>query len=867
MSQRNSNSFSTQALFTSVGVTALLALTSGPVSAQEEASEETPESTRTLSTVEVTATRREGVTVQDVPVSITAFDAETLVQADFNRLNDLEQLSPSVQITQGQSAAAGTSISIRGIGTNASNFGFEPAVGVFVDGVFRTRTGAGLQELTELAGVEVLRGPQGTLFGRNTSAGVVSMRTQKPTFETTGYASISSGNYNSLEATAGISGAFSENVAGRIDGKIRQRDGFITEVNTGREFNNIDRLTVRGQLLFEGQDSSLRLIADYTETDEDCCVPLIEQIGDFGPLVQATAAANGLIGNIDPAVRGDDFEIATSPNRGYRDDVEDFGLSAEFNKDLTIGKFTSITAYRDFSSIRDQDIDFSGADRTFRDGTTNDDTQFTQEFRLQGVTGNIDWLVGVFYLNEQIETYDTIQYGADTDVFTDFSFARASTGQIGVPLSLYGTNLSSGAIPFFFTDRAGLLGLGAGAVVPFAAVPPAGPARANFTPFLLPATPLGSGGFDRFTQDTDALALFTHNEIALSDRLTLTAGLRYNWERKEIEADLNGDVPGCSVLQAPGTTAWTQVPSLSPLSPFVAFANLFACNPVLSPEFLVVDGDTESREDSQFTGTVKLGYELSPDILLFGGYSRGFKSGGFNLDRSSLESTFNNTLLGIPTDGPQLSDLAFDEETVDAFEVGVKSSWMDGRMTVNATAFYSETKGFQENTFVSPNFIVFNNDVEAQGIELDVGASPMDGLVLQGAATYVKAERTNEDAANPNQQLGNTPEWVWTGQGTYTFPIFEGFEGTLHANIRYQTETNLVQGDALEAFDNDAFATVGARAGIQTEGGGYAVSIFGSNIFDEGYNLTAIGVPQQNGTIAVFPGEPRFWGVELRARF
>ncbi len=904
------------------GALAAMATSFAPVASAQDAEAE-DESTRRLGTIEVTATRRDGVTVQDVPIAVTAFDAELLEQTDFNRLNDLEQLSPSVQITQGQSASAGTSISIRGIGTGADNFGFEPAVGIFVDGVYRTRTGSAISELPALAGLEVLRGPQGTLFGRNTSAGVVSIRTAKPTFEPSGHASASYGNFDAVELNAGYSQQIAENFAARIDGKFRRRDGFINELNTGAELNNIERFAIRGQLLYEKNESSLRLIADYTETNEICCAATIGTIGAFGPLVNAIAGSNGLIGNVDPAtLTGDDrFNTASSPSQSFNDDVQDWGVSAEYNQGLGWADFTSITALRVFDSERDQDIDFSGLDRAARNGTTNADRAFTQEFRLNGNAGKLDWLVGAFYLNEDIQTFDTIQFGADADVFSDASFAGFSATNPGVPpLSLFGTNVGpgplGGATPFLFTDTAGLSGLPPGTIVPFGILGPvltgageaAGAAllplllngsidqatfdaqvaaavagaQGTFTPFFLPPTPAGAGAFDTFNQTTNAIAIFTHNTYEVTDQLTLTGGLRYNYEERSIRADLDASsIPGCVVLQDPATSAATfGTPALQALAPFFGVANLFACNPAVNPEFDVLDGATESRSDSEFTGTVKVAYELTPDILLFGGYNRGFKSGGFNLDRSSLESSFVGAALGAPNDGPQLLDLEFEAETVDSFEAGVKSSWLDGRATVNVTGFFSQVDDFQENTFNGTNFVVFNNDVETFGVEVDVTAEPIDGLIFQGGFLWVDATRTfvdpdapplagavNADGTNTGQQLGNTPEFVITGQSTYVYPINDWLNATLHANVRWQSSTNLVQGTLFEAFENGSFATVGTRIGLETADGKYGVSFFGNNIFDQAFNVTAFGVPEQTGTLATFPGAPRFYGVELKARF
>ena len=911
-------------------ISALLAF-SAPIAGAQEADESAEDDERRLGTILVEATRREGVTVQDVPIAITAFDADLLEQTDFNRLNDLEQLSPSVQITQGQSASAGTSISIRGIGTGADNFGFEPAVGIFVDGVYRTRTGAAISELPELAGVEVLRGPQGTLFGRNTSAGVVSIRTAKPTFEPSGYASASYGNFDAVELNVGASNQIAENFAARFDAKYRTRDGFVDDVNSDREFNDIDRFALRGQLLYEQGESELRLIADYTRTNENCCATTIGTIGAFGPLVQGVAATNGLIGNVDPATLvGDDrFLTAVSPNQGFRDNVIDWGVSAEYTQGLSFGEFTSITALRVFDSVRDQDVDFSGLDRAARNGTTNADRAFTQEFRLQGNTGKLDWLVGAFYLNEEINTFDTIQFGADADVFSDASFAGFSASNPGVPaLSLFGTNVGpgpgGGATPFLFTDQTGLSGLPAGTIVPFALLPaviegaatiageqaaaallPAlqnglitqaefdaqvaaavgatvNGATTNFSPFFLPSTPAGAGAFDTFNQTTNAISIFAHNEYSVTDRLTLTGGLRYNYEEKDITADLDASsVSACLVLQDPATSfSTTAIPDLNAIAPFFAVANLFACNPAVNPEFDALSGGGESRSDSEFTGTIKAAYEVTPDVLLFAGYNRGFKSGGFNLDRSSFESAFVDTFLGIPSDGPDFGDLEFDEETVDSFEVGFKSSWYDGRVTLNATGFFSQIDGFQENTFNGTNFVVFNNDVETFGVEVDVGAQPIDGLTLQGGFIWVDATRTsvdpnapplagavNADGTNTGQQLGNTPEFVITGQGTYVLPVTDWLNASFHANVRWQSDTNLVQGTLFEAFENGSFATVGARAGLETADGKFGVYGFANNLFDQAFNVTAFGVPEQTGTFATFPGEPRFYGIELRTRF
>ena len=412
----------------------------------------------------------------------------------------------------------------------------------------------------------------------------------------------------------------------------------------------------------------------------------------------------------------------------------------------------------------------------------------------------------------------------------------------------------------------------------------------NFVPFFLPPTAAGSGAFDSFEQNTNSFAIFTHNEFAVTDRLTLTGGIRYTYERKDIEASLNSTVAQCAALSDPSLVggflngvdvAVASAPdpasaaAAAGLPAFLSIGSLISCNPAVNSEFDVLDGETESRTENAVTGTFKISYDLTPDILLFAGYSRGFKSGGFNLDRSSLESLFASTFLGAPNDGPQLDDLEFEDETVNSYEAGFKSSWYDGRLTVNATGFFQDVQDFQENTFLGTNFVVFNNDVESFGVEVDVGAQPIDGLTLQGGFIYVNATRL-PPAMNFGQQLGNTPEFVLTGQGTYIVPINDLFQASFHANVRWQSATNLIQGDLFTSFDNGAFATVGARAGLQTTDGKYAIEAFATNLFDQDFFVTAFGVPEQavigappgdTDTLAAFPGEPRFWGVEARVRF
>jgi len=829
-------------------MSAMLATLAAPAFAQD-AEGAVEEGARRLNTVKVEATRREGVTVQDVPIAVSAYDAAILEDTGFDNVNDLEQLSPSVQITQTTGSASGTSISLRGIGTGSNNPGFEPSVGIVVDGVVRTRTGAGISELPEVASLEVLRGPQGTLFGRNTSSGVVSVNTPKPSQEGDRKASVSVGNYDAFSTQFSATGGIGGNWAARIDAKYRERNGYIDDVNYDQAHNDIKRFIVRGQIAYEGANTDLRIIADYLETDEQCCTAVnVSADPGIAAAINAGAGLNGLTG----IYAGDpfDYKVATTPDRGLDDSIDDWGVSVQWDQDIGDLNFTSITAYRDWQAFRDQDIDFSGLDRAYRDGYEISDATFTQELRLQGDVGIVDWLVGGFYMNQQVDLHETILFGDDNAFYVDALLNGSTLGNAALgPLSATGVQMF------------GSLGAGVPSI------------QALLNPALagtfVPSTPSGGGAIDDFDVSTNAFALFTHNEFAFTDKLTGTLGLRYNYETKEINETLVSNTPTCDYLNSDPTGLALLNNVLQ--GPFSGIG-LLSCNPAVDTG---VDGQFEDdRSDSVLTGTAKIGYAITDDINVYGSYTRGFKSGGYNLDRAAISSpTFTAGAV------PSASQQSFDREEVDAFELGWKTQFADGRVTWNGAVYYQKIDGFQENIFTGTNFRAFNTEAEVQGVEMDFGFNPVDGLIIQGGMAYTDAERTEGIVAPDGAggtillaepgELGNVPDWVLTGSGTYTFPMGSYLEGIANLNVRWQSEDDPNSNPALIAagLTNDAYALVGARLGVSGGDGDWQISLFGENLTDEEYYLTGFPVPEQPDVVAGYPGTPRFYGVEGKVRF
>ncbi len=874
--------------------TAALAFLIGSAQAQEsEPAQAEPEAEQQLDKVVVTATKREGVTELEVPLAISAYDFELLEDVGILDASDLEQLSPSLQFTQGESLSSGTSVSIRGIGTGSNDFGFEPSVGIFIDGVLRTRTGTALSDLPELSSAEIIRGPQGTLFGRNTSSGVVSIQTAGPEDQTRSTLGISLGNLDATTFNLTTTGAWAEGHASRLDISIRERDGYITDENSNEAFNGIARWSGRFQHLWTGnQGQSLRFIADYSEASENCCAA-VQASGPLDPLLNQLALAAPLTGSASQSLVGttgtgnldsdERFNGAFSPNRPYREDIENYGISAEYNGDTRFGRLTSITAYRAYDAVRDQDIDFSGIDRAYRDDQRNQDKTFTQELRLQGENGRLDWLVGAFYLNQKIDTTDTIRLGTQGNEYVDILTGIATNDLITQVNAANGTNYSGfqlfGSLSALTGPVNPVTGTGAPSLLSFQVLNIPGPGgtviqRPIVIPQLanafLPAAEEGAGlNDDVFNLDTESIALFTHNVVSLTDRLDLTLGLRYTNETKDVSANLNSTgLPACDALLDPA--AADLVLTLGPLVPLI-------CNPAVNPEF---NGSySDSRTDDEFTGTVKLSFAPTQNWNVFGGYSRGYKSGSYNLSRSSFQTSLtiadaNGNIIPGATTPPTLSDLEFDSETVDAYEIGFKSSLLDRSLDLSAIAFYQDISDFQENVFNGVNFIVVGSDVESYGLEVSAQYQATEALTLYAAFANITAERKNDVAIGTallpgGEQLGNTPENVITAQATYEWDLSANIGAFAHANIRWNDEATVSSIDALDPFSNGSFATVGGRIGIHSsqDGTPWELSAFVSNLFEENYNLVAFPVPEQTGQFGIFPAPPRFWGAELKLNF
>jgi iron complex outermembrane recepter protein len=360
-----------------------------------------------LEDVVVTA-RRRAENAQDVPIPITALTGNSLEESGQYRLEDLNERLPSLNAQFANPRQ--TSIAVRGLGNNPANDGLESSVGVYLDDVYLGRPGMANQDLVDLDQVSLLRGPQGTLFGKNTTAGVLNLTTRSPSFKPDGVLETSFGNYDYYQVRGTLSGPIHDDtLAGRISYAKTSRDGYIDDVTDGRRLNGVDRDGLRGQLLFKPNDTlSIRVIGDYEKENSDCCVSVLYNVGpNNGALLKARLAAAGATEIYDPNF------LSTSLNDNQHMRVRQGGGSVQANWRFDGGyNLTSITAYRAWHFVPTNDADGTSVSAITNAGQAVNDEQWSQEIRLASpVGGPIDWVAGIYYFYQYQSNLAYTQYG------------------------------------------------------------------------------------------------------------------------------------------------------------------------------------------------------------------------------------------------------------------------------------------------------------------------------------------------------------------------------------------------------------------------------------------------------------------------
>ncbi|GAB3094637.1 TonB-dependent receptor [Aestuariicella hydrocarbonica] len=792
----------------------------------------------TLEEIVVYAQKREQ-TMLEVPVSVSSYSTEALDRAQVRDVGDLQQVSPSLSVNA-SSGGSESIFAIRGIGTAGNNAGLEQSVGVFIDGVYRGRPGSALSDYVDVEGIEVLKGPQGTLFGRNTSAGVISVRTAQPSYEAAAGVDVSAGDEGYFQTKTFATGALVDDVlAYRVAASYQQKDGYIHDVSLGEDYNDRDRYSLRGQLLWDIDESmTLRVIADYSESEEWCCagVPVFQ--GPTGGVIAALggttlAGESGTYGGA-PGTYVDSFKRKTVTHSGVENDMEDWGLSGEFNWEFAHTQLTVIGAYRQFEDRAFNDADATGIALLNQEKSQQIDEQ-SLEIRLASTGAQtVDWMGGFYYFNQDIDYQHPLYFGEDTRAYYD----TLLNGAAGLPL-------------------VSVIEAGLG---------------------MAPGTLMSSEDYTSTETDynSESAALFGQATWNVTEKLGLTLGLRYSREEKTGDYHWDGQHPYGDLSGAAINTGL--VNALTPsFGATIANAYAAALTPVAqglqfgSP----YDDFSSTYDDDNLSGTVSVNYLWSDEFSTYARFAQGYKSGGLNMDRTAGGASGGNRT-------PNPDAPLFDPEQVTSFEVGVKSRLMNGMLQLNATLFYQTLEDFQANSFDGIAFVVRNAaEVEGKGLELDYIFQPSEhwlftgGLVLQDIeySDYPdgSATQTQKDNGFATQNLSGEPvvftsDINYSGAISYTTDVASALQFTAATSYSYRSEYFTAQ-DNDPISEQDDYWLFNLSVGLGAQDQSWGVELWSKNVTDEEvYNIVYDAFSQAN-TYNAWVNEGRTFGLTGRLRF
>jgi iron complex outermembrane receptor protein len=827
------------------GVALLLTVSAGFAAGAVLAAE--APNTPVLTEIIVTAEKREQ-NIQDVPISVIALSAQQLKDAGVTDIKDMQVLTPGLTVTSTTNENS-TTARIRGIGTVGDNPGLESSVGVVIDGVYRPRNGVGFGNLGEIEQIEVLEGPQGELFGKNNDAGVIVITTKRPSTTFGATAEITGGNFNDREASASVTGPVGSISAARLYVGYQKRDGWMNVdtgagPNTNDKANDRNMFTVRGQyLITPNDDLDAVFIADYSKRNEVCCVGVATVLGPFAPIANALAGV--------PALGGQAGGTAIAAGGGYQaysnypwgQQVRDMGVSAQLDWNLGAAKLTSITAWRDNQFQAGNDTDYTAIDILWEPDTKLNQTdfkQFSEELRLAGKAGPLNWLVGGFFANETLTSNQTLWAGKDLDLYVGGLAAAAG----GAPNPF--------AVPPFNLPL----------IPTLTGKPPGG----TFVPGV-------AGYSDVFDQTSKSFALFSNETYTITNGLDLTGGFRYTHEKKDFTSHYNDTDGGAgcgSLLASPGLVPIATNPLLINEYQFLLG---YGCSVIFNPFFSNLT-HAQSLSENNLSGTVKLSYRFNDQVMTYISFADGYKAGGFNLARVTNPAAANPL-------APVL-DTSFPDETVYSGELGVKTTLADNTLRFDAAVFIQKYKDFQLNTYTGILFVVSSiPHVDSKGAEFNVAwATPLSGLSLTGGVTYAFTNITEfgnasylfaPNTADPylprlNNRLSFSPLWSGVTSATYRAPITSSLEFRASVSEKYTSSYNT--GSDLDPRKiQGAYGILNGRIGVAAPDDKWAVEAWGANLADKYYYQVAFDAPYQFNQIDAFLGAPRTFGVTARVKF
>ena len=788
---------------------AILALSAfaAPAYAQDGAAEDD----QAPGEIVVTAQKR-SESLQSVPLAVSVITGDALSDTNRPSIESASQLVPSLNF-QKSGTTLNQTIFLRGVGTANFSIAGEPSVSTVVDGVVYSRSGEAFSDMVDVAQIEVLRGPQGTLFGKNASAGVVNITTQMPKFEFGGSLEASYFDRNEMRLKGAVNLPLGQDMAARVTGFFGSYDGNIRNVTTNEWVNGYKHYGVRGQFLYEpGDNLRVYLAADYYKNDDDCCAEIIAT----GPLTGTGAASTSLGFTALPTPEGSDTrEVAQNLVTATKE--QGWGVSGQVDLDVGTHSLTSITAYRgwDNTEIRDGDWlprAYVGFNQLHDNGPQTSNT-FSQELRLTSPADQtLSYVVGLYYSRAESER----------------TFTRnvvSCTAVTGAP-----TNV----------------------------LIPCGSANANPSVLYSGTATFGSV-FNNF-------AAFTQATLKVGEKARLIGGLRYTNDKLSVfHSRTSSNTPN----SAPGIQANFDQ------GVYDEYLRQLALN--VAPSAAVTAGLAKSNgvpfrtktSNDNVSGKVALQYDFSDDTMGYASYARGYKGPAYNV-------FFNLTPTGTNVIEP---------ETSDSFEIGLKNTFLDGKMTLNIAAFYAKYKNFQAN---NPDLVAgvvvtrFTNagSISSSGIEMDLNYRPTRNTTISGGlavtdAHVVKFNAPPGAAATAiipeGTKLGYAPTWKGSLSLEQKFPM-EGFADVVFgSSMNFQSEQlSLFSANPVEREFGTipAYALVNASVSLVDQDDAWKVSLIVRNLFDKSY-AAAINSGGVSGSYRYqIPRDAdRYWGVSARVNF
>ncbi len=769
--------------------------------------------------------RRRAENVQQVPVAISVTSGKTLEAQGIYNINRLTQLQPTLQFYS--TNPRNTFINIRGIGApfGLTNDGFEQGVGIYIDQVYYNRIASATLDFVDVERIETLRGPQGTLYGKNTTAGAINITTRPPSFDFEGKAEISLGNYGFKQGKASVSGPITSNLAARISVSNTDRRGTIYNVVTNQHVNSQDNLGVRGSLLWKPTDTlNITLSGDYNLQNPICCVQTYARVGPTQRALDRQYAA--LIARF-PGYRvpsTDPFDRVTDLDADIAARNEHGGASARVEWDLGPGTLTSVTAWRYWDWGPKNDRDFTGLPIYTKVNNPTKQDQYTQELRYNYEGNRLNFVLGGFAFHQKIRTSGVQETGT------------AASAWLLAPSNALSNN---------------------------------------------PAVLNGVVATNDIRLDNTSLAAFGKVNWKLTDRFTVSPGIRVNYDKKSGYYD--------SVVVGTASNGTRQIVSNDPTSASYRDPWTAAQRGVQASQFFEVPYSAWN-----LSYDLNLAYEVARDINAYATYAKSFKTGGVNLN-------------GVPSQAnglPQLDVAVIKPEKVDHFELGLKTQFWDRRATLNLSAFWTEIKDFQASVIsnvsgsnVLRGYLANADKVRTRGIEGDFSVRPSDrfSAYVSGAFTDAKFVKFTNAPCPPELAGGGTgtpvgpagvagqnspancdvsdswlpgvSKWAFSWGGEYNLPakVF-GRDGQAYAGYDANYRSKFSSNASRSIYtDIDGYSIQNFRAGFRTQ----TFDIFGwvRNAFDQDYFESLAVTPGNTGLISAQLGDPQTWGGTIKFSF